>query len=525
MKYNYLASWGMIVSFVLLVGSHLNAQQTDIVFYPDSAKHKINRHIYGQFAEHLGRCIYGGFWVDEGSDIPNQGRIRMDVVDAFRELSIPNLRWPGGCFADEYHWKNGIGPSETRPTMINTHWGGVTEDNSFGTHEFFELCRLLDCEPVICGNMGSGSVQEMSQWVEYMNSNNVSPMTDLRKKNGSTEPFGVRYFDVGNESWGCGGTMSPEYYLGELRRYSTFLKNYGENRLYKIACGANEDNYKWTETIMQDNVAMGRSFQGLSLHYYTRSHIEEWNYKGDAINFDENEWFSTVKNSLFMEELIQKHGAIMDKYDPQKKIGLIVDEWGNWHDRHPGSRPGFLYQQNTMRDAMVAGITLDIFNNNCDRVHMANIAQAVNVLQSMVLTQGEQLVKTPTFYVFKMYKVHQDAMLIPHKIESSVYTLGDKSVEAIHTSCSKDKDGNIHITLTNLNPNEAIEINCTFETINKLKVLKSEVITSAKMNSYNDFGKAEEINIRDLKAVKAKGNSVSLTIPSKSVVMVALREE
>ena len=510
-----------ILAMIMACGtSALPAQENTIILYPDSAKDQISRHIYGHFSEHLGRCIYGGFWVDENSEIPNTGRIRTDVVEALKEIAIPNLRWPGGCFADEYHWMDGIGPRDQRPTMINTHWGGVTEDNSFGTHEFLELCRLLDCEPVICGNMGSGTVREMSQWVEYLNSGNISPMTNLRKANGQEEPFGVKYWGIGNENWGCGGRMTAEYYANELRRYSTYCKNYGDNRLYRVACGPYDENYHWTETLMKDPQTRN-SFQGLSLHYYTVR--GDWSDKGSATDFIEEDWFTTMRKTLKMDEFIRKHSAIMDKYDPEKTKDLIVDEWGNWHDVEPGTNPGFLYQQNTLRDALVAALNLNIFNNHCDRVKMANIAQTVNVLQSVILTEGEQMVRTPTFYVFKMYRVHHDATLVPLEISSGEYSFGDESIPAIHASCSRDQRGIMHLTLTNLNPNSGTSINCEVEGLDVLQVNSVEMITAGSMNAYNDFGKEEEVNIRPFDDVSTSGNTLTINVPPKSVIQIAMQ--
>ena len=334
--------------------------------------------IYGHFSEHLGRCIYEGLYVGENSEIPNVNGMRTDVVEALKEIKIPVLRWPGGCFADEYHWKDGIGPKENRKKMINTHWGGVVEDNSFGTHEFFELCRQLGCKTYINGNLGSGTVQEMSEWVEYMTFNGVSPMADLRKKNGHEEPWTIDYFGVGNENWGCGGNMRPQYYADEYRRYQTYVRNYDPQKpIQKICGGANVDDYDWTrkvlETTHDHTVPEFHGFMdGLSLHYYV--HPEGWEIKGSATDFDEEVWYKTLKKALYMETLVERHGKIMDQYDPDKKIGMIVDEWGCWFTVEPGTNPGFLYQQNTVRDALVAGITLNIFNKHCDRVKMANLA-------------------------------------------------------------------------------------------------------------------------------------------------------
>ncbi len=509
----------LIIFSLLLFISLSGFSQNKIVVNTDLGKETISRHIYGHFSEHLGRCIYGGYWVGEDSSIPNTNGIRNDVVDALSELGIPNLRWPGGCFADEYHWMEGIGPRNERPTMINTHWGGVTEDNSFGTHEFLELCRQLECEPVICGNLGSGSVREMSQWIEYLNSGNVSPMTELRKMNGQDEPWGVKYWGLGNENWGCGGDMTAEYYTNEMRRYSVYTKNYGGNRLYKIAGGPNSSDYNWMETLMK-NGNPGRSFQGVSLHYYTV--CKTWGEKGSATEFNEDDYFTTMRKTLFMDELLDKHIRIMDKYDPRNRVGLVVDEWGNWHDVEPGTNPGFLYQQNTLRDALVASVNLDLFNNYARRVKMTNIAQTVNVLQAMLLTKEEHLVRTPSFYVFQMYKVHHDATLLPSDIRSEDYSFGDESIPALSASASKDKEGNIHITITNLNPNKDIEVACDFRGNENLKFNRGEIIEGEKINSFNDFGKKEEVTLGNFKDVKIEDNLLKLVMPAKSVVMLEL---
>ncbi len=509
-----------IFSGFFVLATMFTSAQNKIIVNTDLGKETISRNIYGHFSEHLGHCIYGGYWVGEDSDIPNTNGIRNDVVSALKEIGIPNLRWPGGCFADEYHWMDGIGPRNERPTMINTNWGGVTEDNSFGTHEFLELCNQLDCEPVICGNLGSGTVKEMSQWVEYLNSDNISPMTDIRKENGREESWGVKYWGVGNENWGCGGSMTPQFYADQMRRFSTYLKNYGDNHLYKIACGPSEGDYNWMETLME-NGNPGRNFQGISLHYYTICH--NWQKKGSATQFDENEYFTTLQKTMFMEELLKKHINIMDKYDPQNRVGLIVDEWGNWHDVEPGTNPGFLFQQNTLRDAMVASINLDLFNKYCRRVKMANIAQTVNVLQAMILTDGKQLVRTPSFYVFKMYTVHHDATLLPAEIESDSYSFEGKDIPSLSASASKDASGKIHITISNLNPDKATRVTCELRGSKNVSFVKGSIVTGEKINSFNDFGKKETVTLDAFNDAKVNGNTVTVNMPSKSVVMVELQ--
>lgn len=486
-----------------------------MVLNADLKKGKISRNIYGHFAEHLGRCIYEGVWVGKDSPIPNTDGIRNDVIEALREMKIPVLRWPGGCFADEYHWKDGIGPREQRPKMINTHWGGVVEDNSFGTHEFFRLCELTGAEPYICGNVGSGAVQEMQQWIEYMTFDGVSPMSSLRKENGRAEPWKLTYFGVGNENWGCGGNMRPEYYADEYRRYSTYVRNFGGNRVCKIACGANSDDYKWTEVLMRE---AGNKMQGLSLHYYTLP-TGNWENKGSSTEFDEAEWFSTLRKTLYMEELISKHGTIMDYYDPDKKVGLIVDEWGTWYDVEPGTNPGFLYQQNTIRDALAAGINLNIFNNHSDRVRMANIAQMVNVLQAVILTEGEKMVLTPTYHVFNMFKVHQDAELLAVSLDSGEYRREGAAIPQVSASASLDDANKIHISLCNLNPAEAAVIDCDIRG-RKCSAVSGTVLTASALNAHNTFEQPEAVKPGAFNGATLKDGVLQVSLPPKSVVVL-----
>jgi alpha-N-arabinofuranosidase len=528
-----------------------------LIVNADQGTHIINRHIYGHFAEHLGRCIYEGFWVGEDSDIPNTRGIRNDVVEALRNLNIPNLRWPGGCFADEYHWMDGIGPREQRASIVNTHWGGVTENNHFGTHEFFDLCEMLGAAPYICGNVGSGTVHEMQQWIEYCTLGGQSPMADLRRKNGREEPWHLPYFGVGNESWGCGGNMRPEYYADLYRRYQTYVRNYASGtddtddaskkrkRIYKIACGANSADYEWTEVLMR---RAGGHMNGLSLHYYTMSGTF-WHKKGSATEFSEAEYFITLKHCLLMEELVQRHGAIMDRYDPKKRVGLIVDEWGTWWDVEPGTNPGFLYQQNTLRDALVAGLTLNIFNHHCDRVHMANIAQTVNVLQAMILTDGAKMLLTPTYHVFEMYKVHQGATLLPVSLSSDNYTnaevstlpdtidmngpwprdsswRGKKEIPAISASASKDESGRIHLSLCHTDPGKTATVNCELRGAQPSNV-NGRVLTAKELNARNTFEDSEALTPRALNDGEARleGNRLTVTLPPASVAVLTLETQ
>ncbi len=477
----------------------------------------ISRHIYGHFSEHLGRCIYDGFWVSDTSTINRKDRIRLDVVEALKKIKIPNLRWPGGCFADEYHWRDGIGPRKQRPSMINTNWGNVKEDNSFGTHEFLDLCSLLGCEPYITANVGSGTVEEMSKWVEYLNFDGQSPLSDMRKQNGRNTPWNVTLWGVGNESWGCGGNMTPEFYADQYRRYATFAKNYPNARLKKIAGGANSDDYNWTDVMMKK---VGTGMWGISLHYYTVP--KTWRDKGSATQFDEKEYFGTMKNCLHMEELVQKHSTIMDKYDPEKKVSLVVDEWGIWTNNEPGTNPAFLYQQNSLRDALVAGTTLNIFNNHSDRVRVANLAQTINVLQALILTQGNKMLLTPTYHVFDLYKVHQDAKWLPLQLSSPDYTVDNQKIPAVNVSASQDSTGAVHLSLVNLDAGKKITLRTALEGIS-WKTVSGQILTSARFNDINTFEKPDNIKPMPFKGAKKEGNDLVVELPALSVVVLELK--
>lgn len=494
---------------------------------PDLKKSKISKEIYGHFSEHLGRCIYEGIYVGKDSPVPNVNGIRSDVVEALKEIRVPVLRWPGGCFADEYHWKDGIGPAEKRKKMINTHWGGGVEDNRFGTHEFFELCRQLECKAYVNGNLGSGTVQEMSEWVEYMTMDGMSPMADLRKENGHESPWEVTFFGVGNENWGCGGNMTPEHYANEYRRYQTYVRNYSNDRkICKIACGANSDDYEWTEGVLSTCFAHTDPskhgfMDGLSLHYYT--HLNGCGCRGSATEFDENDWYRTLRNTLYMEELIREHGKIMDKYDPEKKIGMIVDEWGTWYDAEPGTNPAFLYQQNTMRDAIVAGINLNIFNKNCDRVRMANLAQMVNVLQAVILTEGEKMLRTPTYHVFNMYKYHQDSMLVESHIDTEI--VGKECgcpIPNFTESASVDQNGILHLTITNLSLEKEYEVETSISGM-KISEYDGEIL-AGEMHAMNTFEDPEHVHVCRFTDIEIEDNKLRFSIPACSILHLTVKK-
>lgn len=507
----------MSVCFSLAAQTGSGVLKTRAVINADLGKYLISRHIYGHFSEHLGHCIYGGYWVGENSPIPNTRGIRNDVVEALRKIQIPNLRWPGGCFADEYHWMDGIGPRELRPKMINTHWGGITEDNSFGTHEFMDLCEQLGAEPYICGNVGSGTVEEMSKWVEYLNSDAVSPMTDLRRKNGRDKPWNVKFWGVGNESWGCGGNMTPEFYADQFRRYATFCRNYGNNRLLKIAGGANSEDYNWTEVLMQKIPHW--MMWGISLHYYTTN----WSDKGPATGFPENRYFDILNRCIKIENAIDRHIAIMNKYDPAKNVALVIDEWGTWYDVEPGTNPGFLYQQNSMRDALVAGVSLNYFNKKADRIKMANLAQTVNVLQALILTKDEKMVLTPTYHVFEMYKVHQDATLLPFDItQQDYYEYQGTKLPALSISASRDKNGLIHITLVNIHPKNKMSFNTEIRGANVASVT-GRILTAPVMDAHNTFENPDNVKPAPFKNASLKNGVLDVEMPPMSVVVLELK--
>jgi alpha-L-arabinofuranosidase len=502
---------------LLLAGSAVIANgQTRVIIHADQAKDSINRNIYGHFSEHLGKCIYGGFFVGEGNiGIPNTRGMRNDVVAALKKLRVPVLRWPGGCFADTYHWKDGIGPKDQRPSMVNVWWGGITEDNSFGTHEFLDLCKQIGAEPYFSGNVGSGTVEELKQWVQYVNSPSGNPMASLRIKNGQEQPWNVRFWGIGNEAWGCGGEMRAEHYVDVYRTYVTFMGNgWGNRGLFRIASGASDDDYHWTEVLMRD-IPPGL-LDGVALHHYS---VINWQKKSSATEFSTAEYVASLRQTLKTEELIQKHVAIMDKYDPKKKIALVVDEWGGWYNTEPGTNPAFLYQQNTMRDAMIAGVSLNIFNNHCDRVRMANLAQTVNVLQAVVLTDGPKMLLTPTYHVMEMFNVHQDALMLPTETGSMPFIQGKDTLQAISASASRDRGGVTSISLVNIDPTARHEIAIDMQG-NKFNSISARILVGQKVQDHNTFEAPDQVHPREFTEVVKTTSGLTLVLPPCSVVVL-----
>ncbi len=486
-----------------------------LAVFPNSKKSKINKEIYGHFSEHLGRCIYGGLYVGENSDIPNVNGLRKDVLEALKDISVPVLRWPGGCFADEYHWKDGVGPKENRKRMVNTNWGGVVEDNSFGTHEFLSLCEELGCEPYIAGNLGSGTVQELAEWVEYMTFDGESPMANWRKENGREKPWKVKYLGIGNESWGCGGSMEPEYYASEYKKYQSFCKNFSGNELYKIACGPNAGDVDWTRRLLMH--VNDWNTKAITLHYYTIP-SNDWSEKGYACVFTDEEYYKTLRNTMEMEHIIDKHLAVMEELDPEHKISLIVDEWGCWYEVEEGTNPGFLYQQNTMRDAMVAATNLHIFNQHSDRIAMANLAQVVNVLQAVVLTEGERMIKTPTYFVFYLLKGHQDATLLESHLEN-VDIAGFPDLPMLNHTVSESADGSKLLTLTNLSLTDEANIDVSGLSGD---VVSAQILTG-NVRNYNTFDEPENVGICDYVAYEKTDDGIKLNVPPCSVISIKVK--
>ena len=489
--------------------------QTKVKLLPSEDAPHISRHIYGHFAEHLGRGIYDGLYVGEDSEIPNKAGVRNDLIEALKRIKIPNLRWPGGCFADTYHWKDGIGPKEERPTVVNQWWGGTTEDNSFGTHDFLNLCEELGAEPYLAANVGSGTVKELADWVQYVNHAGKSPMADLRKINDREKPWDVKYWGVGNEMWGCGGNMTAEYYANIYKQYATFMADWSDSSdLYRIASGASDNDYHWTEVLMRE--VPKHLIEGVALHYYA---VIDWDDKGPSFGFTEAQYFQTMEKALRMEELIEKHVAVMDKYDAEKEIDLVVDEWGGWYDAEGEVDAGVLYQQSTMRDAMIAGVTLNIFNNHSERVKMANLAQTVNVLQAVALTEGERMLLTPTYHVLEMYTIHHDSHLIPVEFDSPEYRLNGKSLSALSISASRGDDDKVSMSLVNIDSKITHSITVDLSGMD-IAGMQGRILTSEKLQDYNTFEEGEKISPISFIDFEIKNGNLKVNLPPFSVVVL-----
>jgi alpha-N-arabinofuranosidase len=490
--------------------------QANATIQGDKPAGKISRHIYGHFMEHLGRCIYDGLWVGENSSIPNTRGIRNDVIEALKNLNCPNLRWPGGCFADDYHWRDGVGPRDKRPHRVNMHWGQVIETNEFGTHEFLDLCELVGAEPYLAGNVGSGSPQEMRDWIEYLTFAGDSELANMRRANGREKPWKIRYFGVGNENWGCGGNMTPAFYANLFKQFATFCPNFSGNELVRVACGPNGGDPAWTDGVIH---RVGHRMQALSLHYYTLS--APWHEKIPATGFNEDKWFGILQDTLKMDEILEKNNEIMSDVDPDKRIPLFVDEWGTWYRGEEGTNPAFLYQQNTLRDALVAVLNFHIFHRHHERVQLANIAQTVNVLQAMILTEGEKMILTPSYYAFEMCKVHQDTTYLPVELETSAYKFGDDEIPAVSVSASQASDGVVYVSLVNTSASDAAAVECQLAGIEATKVA-GRVLTATALDAHNTFDKPEQVKPAEFKNATMSKGTLKATLPAHSVVVLSL---
>lgn len=486
-------------------------QQVRVEVDLDSSGPRIEPEIQGHFAEHLGRGIYEGVWVGGDSEIANTDGFRNDVLGALQRLEIPVVRWPGGCFADEYDWRDGIGPRDERPVRINTHWGWEIEDNAFGTHEFLNYSEALGAKPYVAGNMGSMPAIEMARWMEYMTGDLPTELAEMRRANGREEPWEVPYFGVGNESWGCGGNMRPQYSADLHRRYSTFVKAPPGKSIVKVATGANIDDYDFTETLMRD---ARHTMDAISIHYYTFP--GSWEDKGPATGFGRDQWASTLNNALRMDELITNHVAIMDRYDPEGRVDLYVDEWGTWYDSEPGSTPGFLYQQNTVRDAQVAALTMNIFHRHTRRVKMANIAQMVNVLQASILTDGERMLLTPTYHALDLYRPFRNAVPLQAQVETPRFVEGEYDLPLVDASVARAEDGTTVVSLVNLSPDTAARVSTNLE-----GSATGRMITGPAIDTHNTFDNPEAVTPQAYSARAVDGRLV-FDLPARSVVVVTV---
>jgi alpha-N-arabinofuranosidase len=507
---------GVLVAVLGCLAIEPHAAEATATIHADRDGGVISRHLYGHFAEHLGRCVYDGLWVGEGSPILNTRGVRTDVVGALKKARVPNLRWPGGCYADDYHWRDGIGPRELRPKRVNIHWGQATDTNAFGTHEFFDLCETLGCEPYLAGNVGSGTPQELRDWVEYVTYDGDSELANLRRRNGRDKPWKLTYLGVGNENWGCGGDMRPEYYADLFRRYALYARDFGANRLVRVASGPGWVDPHWHRVLMD---RASQKMQGYSLHQYTIG--ATWETKLPATGFDESQWAAVLGESLAMKGTIAAAVTEMDRVDPQKRIGLFVDEWGTWYREEPGTPGSGLFQQNSQRDALVAGLTLHVFHEHNDRVRMANIAQLVNVLQAMILTDGPRMVLTPTYHVFEMYAVHHDATRLPVELVTPDYTLGDRSMPALSVSASRDKQGVIHVSLVNAHAGQAMTLDCTLAGV-ETKSVSGRVLAADALDAHNTFDRPDRVEPAAFRGASIDEGRLKVEVPAASVVVLRI---
>jgi alpha-N-arabinofuranosidase len=509
---------GLMTSVMLLTSQVSQAGEIEAVLHADAPGPVVDRHIFGQFSEHIGTGIEGGLWVGTSSPIPNIRGFRLDVLKALQALKIPVLRWPGGCYADQYHWRDGIGPAAQRPVRINVNWGGVEEHNGFGTHEFLDLAELLGADAYLAANVGSAPPSETEDWLEYLTSPSHSTLADERRRNGRDRPWSVPYIGVGNESWGCGGSMTAEYYADLYRRYQSFVPDIAGQKHIKIASGPNADDLAWTETLMRK---AGSTLQAISLHDYTLP-TGDWKKKGPSTGFGLDDYAHVMAGAYDMDRIVKSHVEIMDRFDPERKVTLAVDEWGIWTDPLPGTNPAFLQQQNSLRDALYAAVVIDVFVANAERVKLANIAQTVNVLQAMVMTDGPHMLLTPTYHVFSLYRPFQDATRLPLDIASPDYVQGELSIPAVSAAAARGTDGAVHIALVNADPAAADTVSVRLEGMAP-QTVHGDILTAAEVSSINEFGKPPAVAPASFTGARLDGGVLHVELPAKSLVVLELR--
>ena len=530
--------------------AEVQAEPGPLTIEADKPGATINRDIFGQFAEHLGTGIYGGVWVGKDSKIPNVRGVRSDVVGALKEIKVPVVRWPGGCFADEYHWRDAIGPAAKRKTTVNAVWAGAVEPNTFGTHEFMDFAEQIGSEAYVSVNMGSGSVQEAAEWLEYMTAVPPASAAKERAANGRKAPYKVKYLGLGNEMWGCGGPNTADEYVTKMKGFAHFVHNYnpdqaspkidysliakdlmsgkpmdslpsGPNSMKRIAAGPNSADPSYTEVIMKawkTRSPIYWDINGISLHQYTWGSMP---FNELATGFGEKDYATVLMQTTWMERSVKKHKEIMDKYDPKKHVALVVDEWGVWLKPKAGTEQMFLQQDQSLRDGMAAAMNINIFARHADRVRMTNIAQMVNVLQAMIVTEGPKMVLTPTYHVYKMYMPFQDATLLPISFNAGVYKFDKITLPKVDAIAAKGKDGKIWLALINLDPNNSTNVTANIPGITATSAV-GEVLTAASFNTINNFEAPNAVAPNPYSA-KAENGSLVLRLAPHSVTVVELR--
>jgi len=509
-----------LLAIVLILGTAWARDAIEVGVDTAHPGPKLDRHVFGQFAEDLGTGLYGGIWVGRDSPIPNTRGIRNDVVAALKELHVPVVRWPGGCFADEYHWQDGIGPAAARRPQPNYNWGGVLESNQFGTDEFMDFAQQIGTEAYISVNVGSGTVKEAADWMQYMTADAGSAWGQQRAANGHPAPYRVAMLGLGNESWDCGGHMSAAEYGFQLKLYARFVHNWNKAQpMQRVAVGpGGPKTGDYTESVMKiwhDNADWDWDLEGMSLHSYT---VGKWPPSWPATHFGEPDYAKSLAETLKMDGLIRTNAAIMDRYDPQKKISLVVDEWGAWLAPTPGSTTGFLQQQNSQRDAVLAALNLNIFSRYADRVRNANIAQMVNVLQAMILTDGPKMILTPTYHVFRLYVPFQDAAILPVKYAAGSYSVGDFNLPRVDVIAARTQDGKIAVAITNVDAGQPATVEVDLGKVSA-RSASGETLAAQKVDSVNTFDSPKTVVPKSI-TVPVEAGRMTLTVAPASVTVL-----